>query len=76
MLTGSAPIAGNVIDFLKIAACCPIVEGYGQTESCGASFATRLDDPKSGHVGGPVVAIEFKVVDVAEMGYTSKDKNE
>jgi len=29
MVTGSAPIAGNVIDFLKIAACCPIIEGYG-----------------------------------------------
>lgn len=27
-------------------------EGYGQTESLGASFLTHRDDPVSGHVGG------------------------
>jgi len=29
MVTASAPLAKEVIDFLKIAACCPIIEGYG-----------------------------------------------
>ena len=29
MLTAAAPISVDVIDFLKIAACCPIFEGYG-----------------------------------------------
>jgi len=29
MVTGSAPIAREVIDFLKIAVSCPIYEGYG-----------------------------------------------
>jgi len=29
MITASAPIAGNVLEFLKCAFCCPIVEGYG-----------------------------------------------
>jgi long-chain acyl-CoA synthetase len=29
MVTAAAPISGEVIDFLKIAACCPILEGYG-----------------------------------------------
>jgi long-chain acyl-CoA synthetase len=36
---------------------------------------TCVKDPLSGHVGGPTVNTEFKVVDVAEMGYTSKDKD-
>jgi len=40
MITGSAPISSTVMDFLKIALCCPIIEGYGQTESTAASFLT------------------------------------
>ena len=76
MVTGSAPISTNVIDFLKICGCVPIIEGYGQTESTAASFLTSILDPLSGHVGGPTVNVEYKVVDVADMNYTSKDKDQ
>ena len=75
MVTGSAPISSEVIDFLKICCSCPILEGYGQTESTGASFLTVMNDPQSGHVGGPLANSEFKLVDVAELGYTCKDKD-
>lgn len=54
MVTGSAPISPDILDFMKIALCCPILEGYGQTETMGASFITNRNDPKSGHVGGPL----------------------
>jgi len=75
MLTGSAPISSDVLDFLKVAICCPIFEGYGQTESCAASFLTYVGEPFSNHVGGPTYSVEFKVVDVPEMDYTAKDKD-
>jgi long-chain acyl-CoA synthetase len=74
MITASAPIAENVLSFLKCAFCCPIVEAYGQTESCGASFSTKLYDNKAGHVGGPAIAIEFALKDVPELGYLSENK--
>ncbi|CAD8156607.1 unnamed protein product [Paramecium octaurelia] len=73
MITGSAPIQQEVIDFLKIAACCPILEGYGQTESTALSFSTGAWDPKSAHLGGPAANTEFKLVDVPDMNYTSLD---
>lgn len=75
MVTGSAPLSGDVINFLKVVVCCPMIEGYGQTESTGGSFITRPDDQESGHVGGPMNNIEFKVVDVPEMKYLSTDKD-
>lgn len=29
MLTGSAPLSGSVINFMKVTMACPFVEGYG-----------------------------------------------
>jgi len=48
-----------------------MAEGYGQTESTGASFNTLPHDKRLGHVGGVNINAEFKLVDVPEMQYTS-----
>jgi len=77
LLVGSAPTSVEVLNFLKIALCVPIIEGYGQTESTGASFSTKsLDHIGSGTAGGPTVNTEFKLVDIPEMNYSSKDMDE
>ena len=55
MISGSAPLLPDVHNFLKIAMCCPLLEGYGQTENTGAGFITDAFDPVTRHVGGPVV---------------------
>ena len=73
MVTGSAPLNKDVADFLKIAMCCSMVEGYGQTEGTGAEFGMKINDTISGHVGGVMEHNEFKLVDVPEMNYTNKD---
>lgn len=74
--TGSAPISGETLTFLKATLCTPIAEGYGSTESCGGSFSTHGSDPITGHVGGPRPNYEYKLVDCPDLNYTSLDKDQ
>lgn len=76
MVSGSAPISKEVLSFLRIAFCCPIHEGYGQTECCAPATLTWTKDPNVGHVGGPYPTLDIKLVDVPDMKYTSKDVDE
>ncbi|KAF5373058.1 hypothetical protein D9758_001668 [Tetrapyrgos nigripes] len=73
--SGSAPIHNEVLDFLKIALACDIVEGYGMTETCATGSKSFVGDPTgSGTVGPPQVVNELKMVDVPAMNYTSNDQ--
>lgn len=74
MATGSAPIDKKVIEYLKVVFCCPILEGYGLTESSAASCVVDADDPIVGHVGGPTEGVKIRLKDLPEMSYLSSDK--
>jgi long-chain acyl-CoA synthetase len=74
MITGSAPIDLEVLDYLKMCFCVSIQEGYGLTESSAAATLTKTNDPNAGHVGGPVQTLRIRLKDVPEMGYTAQDK--
>ena len=74
-MTGSAPIEKKTLDFLKMTFCCPIIEGYGQTESSALVTATWAKDVEAaGTVGGPVPCNYLKLVDVPDMNYLSSDE--
>lgn len=74
LVTSSAPISKDVIDFMKVIACCPMLEGYGQTESTGASFSTVFEESTNDNTGGPAASVEYKLVDIPDMNYFSTDK--
>ena len=44
-VAGGAPLARHVEDFLRVTMCCRVVQGYGLTETCAASFIACPDDP-------------------------------
>lgn len=73
MLTGSAPISGEVLDFLKICFCCDILEGYGMTETSAGSCVSLEGDPESGIVGGPLQNVKIRLRDIPEMQYFHTD---
>lgn len=73
MVTGSAPIGKDIMQFLRVALCCDIREGYGATETCAASTIHYANEYKAGHIGGPFICNEIKLVDIPEMNYLSTD---
>ena len=52
--------------------CCE--QGYGMTETSCVISMTSHGDFVAGHVGGPVVCCEVKLVDIPDMNYTNADK--
>ncbi|XP_074504147.1 long-chain-fatty-acid--CoA ligase 4 [Sebastes fasciatus] len=74
MLSGGAPLSPATQRFMNVCFCCPVGQGYGLTETCGAGTITEVVDISTGRVGAPLICCEIKLRDWAEGGYTSKDE--
>lgn len=75
MITGSAPIASEILNFMKVVFSCPLREGYGQTETAAPATTTALWDKNSGHVGGPLPCVALRLKDIPEMEYYTSDEH-
>ncbi|MEU5957332.1 long-chain fatty acid--CoA ligase [Streptomyces sp. NPDC047525] len=65
-LTGGAPIAPHVVDFLR--ACgIAVYEGYGMTESAGVISLNHPGAVRYGTVGRPVEGCEVRIADDGEV---------
>lgn len=73
MVTGSAPLAENVLTFVRAAMGCVVVEGYGQTECVAACTVSMEGDSNAGHVGMAIPSASIKLVDVPDLKYFAKD---
>ncbi|XP_067404331.1 long-chain-fatty-acid--CoA ligase 4 isoform X2 [Emydura macquarii macquarii] len=74
MLSGGAPLSPPTQRFMNICFCCPVGQGYGLTETCGAGTITEVSDYSTGRVGAPLICCEIKLRDWQEGGYTCRDK--
>ena len=72
-ISGSAPLSPTVLDFLRCVIGNIVVEGYGATETGGASLLQYIDDYSVGNVGGPTSCCDMRLEDVPEMGYLHTD---
>lgn len=75
VISGAAPLAGHVEEFLRVIMCAPVLQGYGLTETCAASFIQMPDViSMSGTVGPSLCNIETRLESVPELGYDALDK--
>ncbi|XP_043560906.1 long-chain-fatty-acid--CoA ligase 4 isoform X2 [Chiloscyllium plagiosum] len=74
MLSGGAPLSPQTQRFMNVCFCCPVGQGYGLTETCGAGTITEVLDYSTGRVGAPLICCEIKLRDWEEGGYTTCDQ--
>ncbi|KAG0285696.1 hypothetical protein BGZ96_010111 [Linnemannia gamsii] len=74
ILTGSFPVAAEVLSFIRVAFIVDIAEAYGMTENSASATLTQREELEAGHVGPPSPNDEIKSVDVAELNYFSTHK--
>eukprot|EP00698_Gefionella_okellyi_P006851 TRINITY_DN164_c0_g3_i1.p1 TRINITY_DN164_c0_g3~~TRINITY_DN164_c0_g3_i1.p1 ORF type:complete len:726 (-),score=151.83 TRINITY_DN164_c0_g3_i1:44-2221(-) len=73
IISGSAPLTDQVQQFLRILFNCPVLQGYGLTETAAASTLSLPSDVTNCVVGSPITCSEIKLEDVPEMNYTSRN---
>eukprot|EP00271_Cylindrocystis_brebissonii_P016386 TRINITY_DN3988_c0_g2_i1.p1 TRINITY_DN3988_c0_g2~~TRINITY_DN3988_c0_g2_i1.p1 ORF type:complete len:752 (+),score=150.20 TRINITY_DN3988_c0_g2_i1:264-2258(+) len=70
ILSGAAPLAPHVEEFLKVAFCAPVVQAYGLTETSSGGFIAHPNTiSQAGTVGPPVPSVEIRLESVPEMNY-------
>lgn len=74
LCSGAAPLPPHVMDFLKVAFCCEVLQGYGMTENAAAACVTPIGFQTPGTVGEPITCCEIKLHDVPDMKYTHLDQ--
>lgn len=74
LLSGGAPLSAATQRFMNICLCCPVGQGYGLTETCGAGTISEVWDYSTGRVGAPLVCSDIQLKDWEEGRYHSTDK--
>jgi len=71
---GGAPLPPNTHNFIRMTLGCPVLQGYGLTETCACATLMDLGDVSVGRVGAPVTACDIKLVNWDEGNYRTTDK--
>ena len=72
-VSAAAPLGPEVLNFLRCALGCFVLEGYGQTESTAGATLNFPGESIAGHVGPPLPCNIIKLIDVPEMEYYAKN---
>ncbi|CAI9772654.1 unnamed protein product [Fraxinus pennsylvanica] len=72
ILSGAAPLASHVEEYLRVVSCSYVLQGYGLTETCAGTFVSIPDEMDMlGTVGPPVPNVDVRLESVPEMNYNA-----
>lgn len=69
IVTGSAPLSPDTMEFIRCCLDVTVIQGYGLTETAAGSSLMDLSDMSCGRVGPPLFGCKIKLVDWAEGEY-------
>jgi len=75
VVTGSAPLDGEVHAFIQTCLNCPVRQGYGCTETCAAACVQETNHNAVANVGPPRESSCLRLQDWEEGGYRFADKD-
>ncbi|VDM44287.1 unnamed protein product, partial [Toxocara canis] len=70
VLSGGAALNPETQRFMNICMCCPVIQGYGLTETCAGATIADISDLSTGTVGPPVRCSKILLREWTEGGYT------
>lgn len=69
ILCGGAYLRPSTQHYMRVIFGCPVIQGYGLTETAAGGTISEFTDNADGHIGAPVGCSEIKLVDAPDMGY-------
>eukprot|EP01130_Rhizamoeba_saxonica_P008300 TRINITY_DN335_c0_g1_i1.p1 TRINITY_DN335_c0_g1~~TRINITY_DN335_c0_g1_i1.p1 ORF type:complete len:790 (-),score=224.46 TRINITY_DN335_c0_g1_i1:696-3065(-) len=72
ILSGGAPLSASTHQFCSVVFGCPVLQGYGLTETCAGACITNPADNTRGVVGPPLSCCEIKLVSIEDMNYDAR----
>ncbi|VDD94238.1 unnamed protein product [Enterobius vermicularis] len=70
VLSGGAALNPETQRFMNICMCCPVIQGYGLTETCAAGAISDVNDLSTGAVGPPIRCSQIILKEWEEGGYS------
>jgi len=74
IFTGGAPLSPEAHTFIKTCMGCPLLQGYGLTETTACATIMQFEENSVGRVGPPVQGINIRLEDWEEGNYRVTDK--
>ena len=74
IFTGGAPLSPETHEYIKACMCCPLLQGYGLTETAACVTVMGMDENSTGRVGPPCQGIRIRLENWEEGNYRVTDE--